>query len=123
MGATANAEEVEALQALTEYSPKLIKALKAVTGELSGERLPDTGEYLKAIINGMNWEIQIYNGTKDLLSDSGKLDKDKANDAFVSFSDAYGKKDDVMMKEIITLKLIPFFIALEDEAKSIVAGA
>jgi hypothetical protein len=123
MGATANAEEVEALQALTEYSPKLIKALKAVTGELSGERLPDTGEYLKAIINGMNWEIQIYNGTKELFTGIEALDKDKANDAFVAFSDAYKKSDDEMMKNLIMLKIIPFFTALEEAAKNIVSSA
>jgi len=123
MGATANAEEVEALQALTEYSPKLIKALKAVTGELSGERLPDTGEYLKAIINGMNWEIQIYNGTKELFTGIEALDKDKANDAFVAFSDAYKKSDDEMMKNLIMLKIIPFFTALEEATKNIVSSA
>lgn len=121
MGATA--EEIEALQALTEYSPKLIKALKAVTNELSGERLPDTGEYLKAIINGMNWEIQIYNGTKELFAGNEALDKEKANDAFISFSDAYKKSDDEMMKNLIMLKIVPFFTALEDAAKGIISSA
>lgn len=94
-----------------------------MTGELSGERLPDTGEYLKAIINGMNWEIQIYNGTKELFTGIEALDKDKANDAFVAFSDAYKKSDDEMMKNLIMLKIIPFFTALEEAAKNIVSSA
>lgn len=117
------AEQVEALKALTEYSPKLINALKAVTGELAGDRKPDTDEYLKAIVNGMNWEIQIYNGTKELLKGIDALDKDKANDAFVAFSDAYKKSDDEMMKNLIMLKIIPFFTALEEAAKNIVSSA
>lgn len=39
-------QQKEALQALSEYSPRLIRAMKNVVEELRGNRQPDTNEYL-----------------------------------------------------------------------------
>lgn len=113
------AEQKEALQALTEYSPKLIASMKAVVKELTEVRQPDTDEYLKSIINGMNWEIQILNGTMSLLNETEELvDKNAANQLFVGFSDVYKKGEDKVIAVYIQSKLLPFFEELENIAKN-----
>lgn len=85
-------EEKEALKVLTEYSPKLLKSMRNVMEELHGNRQPDTDEYLLSIIKGMNWEIQVLNGTMDYLNEIEQLiDKQAANALFVNFSKIYQK--------------------------------
>jgi hypothetical protein len=116
----ADPSQVEALQALTEYSPRFLNSLKAVHDELVIERKPDTDEFLDAIIKGMNWEIEVYNGTRELFEGNGALDKDKANQAFVDFSAAFKRHDDDEMGRLLREMIIPFFTALEGAAISIV---
>ncbi len=111
---------VEALQALTEYSPRFLNSLKALHDELVIERKPDTDEFLDAVIKGMNWEIEVYNGTRELLSGNDALDKDKANAAFMDFSSAFKRHDDEEMGRLLREKIIPFFTALEGAAISVV---
>lgn len=112
--------QVEALQALTEYSPRFLNSLKAVHDELVIERKPDTDEFLDAVIKGMNWEIEVYNGTRELFEGNSSLDKDKANQAFVDFSAAFRRHDDEEMGRLLREMIIPFFTALEGAAISIV---
>lgn len=112
------AEQIEALQALTEYSPKLIASMRAVVKELTEIRQPDTDEYLNSIIKGMNWEIQIMNGTLSLINEKEvRIDKDAANAVFIEFGQAYDAKRDVAIADVFTEKVIPFFEKLENIAK------
>lgn len=113
-------EQLEALEALTDYSPRLIKAMKAVTEELKGNRQPDTDEYLKSIVDGINWEIEVLNGTMSLMNEKTvKIDKEGANEIFTEFSTVYQRKDDAGLALLLEEKVIPFFEELERIAKSV----
>ena len=115
------AEQIEALQALLEYSPRLIHGMQAITTELEGERKPDTDEYLRAVINGINWEIEIVNGTKEVLSEQEiHVDRDEINGILMEFSDCFAKKDDYGMAVLFFQKIIPFFETLEKAARNVV---
>lgn len=115
------AEQVEALQALAEYNPRLVKAMKAVVSELQDNRQPDTDEYMQAIVNGMNWEIEVLNGTLSLVNEkSVQIDKAAANDIFVDFGNTYQAKDDAALVGLFETKVIPFFEQLEEIALTIV---
>ncbi len=114
-------EQIEALQALLEYNPRLIHGMQAVTVELEGNRKPDTDEFLKAVINGMNWEIQIVNGTKEVIDEQDvAIDRQTMNESFKEFSDAYARKDDYAMAVLFFQKLIPFFETFEKAARNVV---
>lgn len=115
-------EQIEALQALVEYSPKLLNGLKSIAEELQGHRQPDTDEFLLTVIKGMNWEIQVLNGSMSLLNEKEILiDKEKANQLFVEFSGAYQRKNDADIARIVENQLTPFFEQLEKAAKSKIA--
>ena len=117
-------EQVEALRALLEYSPRLIHGMQAVTTELEGERKPDTDEFLRSVINGMNWEIEIANGTKEVLDEQEiRIDKDEINGFLKEFSDAYGRRDDYGMAVLFFQRIIPFFEKLEKAARNVVEKA
>lgn len=58
-------EEIEALEALKSYNVKMVKALKEIIPELKGQKKEDTDEYFQHILKGLNWEIQVLNGSDD----------------------------------------------------------
>ena len=111
-------EEKEALKALVEYSPKLLKGMQAVIEELKGNRQADTDEYLMSVIKGMNWEIQILNGTMEYLNEAEQLiDKSEANNLFIAFSNTFQEKKDAAIAAQLEERMIPFFTKLEEIAK------
>lgn len=53
--------------------------------ELSGERLDDTDNFEKAIIDAINWEIEVLNGTMELLNEGKeRINKESFNKAVVA---------------------------------------
>ena len=68
-------EQKEALETLVEFNEKLVKNMNIIVKELSGQRLDDTDKFLKGIIDAVNWEVQVLNGTMSLLNE----DKERIN--------------------------------------------
>ena len=100
-------EKVEALQTLMEFNPKVIHNIKIIIKELSGARLDDTDGFLKDILNAINWEIEVLNGTMDLLNeDKERIDKERVNTCIVNLGNAIDKKDDAKIAEAFE-KLLP----------------
>ena len=62
------AEQKEALEILLEFNERLVKNMKIVVKELSGQRLDDTDKFIKGIVDAINWEVQVVNGTMELLN-------------------------------------------------------
>ena len=65
----ARKEQLEALEVLAEFNERLVKNMNIIVKELSGERLDDTDKFLKSIVDAINWEIQVVNGTMEVLND------------------------------------------------------
>ena len=114
------AQQKEALQVLAEYSPKLIRAMKAVVVELRENRQPDTDEYLSSIVKGMNWEIEIFNHTRDYINGSEeRLDKDSFNQAILRFNEVYSGRDDLKMADLLEGEVLTVFQQFEEIAKEL----
>ncbi len=107
-------EQVEALEALKDYNPKICKALKEIVPELRGEKKEDTQEYVDHIFRGVNWELQVINGTMELLNEKEEqVSKDALNEIVSQVNDAYTFKDDEKLARIIEDELLPFVEKLE----------
>ena len=103
-------EKIEAMKAVVDYNPRLLRGLSNVAQELKDDRKEDTDEYLKAVIDGVNWEIQILNRTMDLVNENDEqVNEAQSNEIFKSFSAAYQSKDDSKIAASIEQDLIPFF--------------
>ena len=78
-------EKVEALEVLVEFNGRLVKNIGILVKELSGNRLDDTDNFLQSIINAINWEIEVMNGTMDVLNEGQiRIDKDSFNQSAVA---------------------------------------
>jgi hypothetical protein len=91
-------QQIEALGVVAPYCAKIEKAIENVIGELNGNRLDDTDVYINSIQNGLNWIIEVYNGTRDLINkDSVVIEKDSVNEAIKRMNDATKAKDDAAL--------------------------
>lgn len=113
-------EQIEALQVLTEFNEKLVKNMNILVKELSGQRLDDTDNFQKAIVDAINWEIEVLNGTMELLNEGKeRINKETFNKAVVALGEAINSKDDVRMAEQFK-NIIPVFEDLGKAAEEVI---
>lgn len=114
-------EQLEALEVLGEFNERLVKNMKIIAKELSGSRLDDTDKFLKSIIDAINWEIQVVNGTLDVLNEGKeRLNKEDFNAAVISLSNAINDNSDTEMAEEFR-KITPVFGQLGVSIKEVIA--
>ena len=102
-------EQIEALEVLLEFNERLVKNMKIIVKELSGKRLDDTDKFLKSIVDAINWEIQVVNGTLEVINaGEERLDKE-----------AIKAKDDAAMAAEFQ-NVIPVFEKLGEIAAKVV---
>lgn len=102
-------EQVEALTVLEEFNDRLVNNMQIIVKELSGKRLEDTEKFLKSILDAINWEIQVVNGTMEVLNEGKeRVNKETFNDAVVALSDAVKANDDAKMAEAFTAIILVF---------------
>lgn len=102
-------EQIEALEVLLDFNARLLKNIPILVKELTGERLDDTDNFIRGIIEAMNWEIQVMNGTMDLLNEGEmRIDKDGFNEKIVALGKAYADKQDKELAEALEA-VLPYF--------------
>lgn len=93
-------EQREALEALASYNKRLVKGMRGVMQELSGHRVADTDEYLQKVLQGINWEIAVLNGTMTLINENGeKVNKENVNTKIMCLSEAVQAHNDVRIAD------------------------
>lgn len=112
-------EQKEALETLAGFNQGLVKNMNMIIRELRGERLDDTDNFLEGILNAMNWEIEVMNGTMDLLNDGKeRIQKNSFNERILGLAAAVKEKDDEKIAVAIQ-ELIPEFENLQSAAVEI----
>ena len=97
-------EQIEALEVLLEFNERLVKNMNIIVKELSGKRL----------------EIQVVNGTLEVINDGEeRLDKEAFNKAVSALAEAIKAKDDAAMAAEFQ-NVIPVFEKLGEIAAKVV---
>ena len=110
-------EQIEALEVLLEFNERLVKNMKIIVKELSGKRLD---KFLKSIVDAINWEIQVVNGTLEVINaGEERLDKEAFNKAVSALAGAIKAKDDAAMAAEFQ-NVIPVFEKLGEIAAKVV---
>lgn len=113
-------EQIEALEVLVEFNERLTKNIKIVIKELSGVRLPDTDKFIKSIIDAINWEIQVMNGTMDLLNEGSiRIDKEAFNEKTIGVGEAIAMKNDEELAKAFEA-ILPYFEELGKAAAEVI---
>ncbi len=102
-------QQAEAVSVAAEYCGKLETAIENAVTELTKERYADTDEYIKKIIDGLNWTFQIYNRTKGYLFEIGaEINEDEVNHAVVMMNEGIKNKDDAMVADAFSGGILNF---------------
>ncbi len=110
----------EALSELMDYSEKIIQGTEEVIKELRATRKEDTEELFNLVIQGINWEIEVFNSCEPLINkDDIKIDKSKMADAVVRLGKVLQEKDDIKIAACLDVDFLPFLRAMEFAALTI----
>lgn len=102
-------EQKEALQVAKDYLVKLTTGMESLVPELKGDRKDDTDDFLKQCLEGLNWMIQIYNRTSDLINEGKeRIVKTEVNESILRFNEAMQSKDDNKIAEALENDIIVF---------------
>lgn len=114
-------EQIEALQTLAEYNQKVLKNIPILVRELKGERLEDTDKFLKAIVNAINWEVEVLNATLDVINEKEKkVSKEKVNDKILALSEALKAQNENEQAEAFE-QLVPELENIEQAIREVIA--
>lgn len=115
------AEQLEALETFVEFNDKVVQNIKILEKELLGARLEDTDVFLESIIQSVNWEIQVINGTMEVLNEGKvRVEKERVNERIVALSEAMQLKDDAKLADAFG-KLRPVLEDIGNIAKELTA--
>lgn len=111
----------EVLQELIRYSEKMIPAVQTIIEELRGNEQADTGEFLNEVINGINWEIEVYNQCAALINtQSSYIDKKQMIVAVTNLGQSLGSGDNQKVADCFEEDFLPFLNKLALAAKMVV---
>lgn len=113
-------QQIEALQAVYEYNQRIIPALEEIVFELRGAQKEDTKDYLNHILKGVNWIIQVVNGTRDLINEKEEvINKEQMNDIIVDLNGVLKEENFIQAADIIEKGILPFVSNVTKAAKDI----
>lgn len=99
----------EVLKELIAYSDNLIPALQMIIEELRGEDKGDTESFLNEVINGINWEIEVYNQCASLINEkSSYIDKKAMISAVNNLGAVLKEGDTAQIADCLELDFLPF---------------
>lgn len=106
---TSKAEQIEAVITAADYCRKLVPAINNLVYEFENGKLEDTNQYAKEVFDGINWVIQVYNGTKGLLKEiQVVIDENKVNEDIAALAAAYENDDDASKAAVLRGGIIDF---------------
>ncbi len=115
MNSYLNTEQIEALEVYIEYNKKLINSINMLLLELREQRKDDTDEFQKKIIEGLNWEIQILNGTLSLINQKEeRINKNEVNQQVLKLGEALKTGKDKEIADSFEKYILPEFTKIEE---------
>lgn len=115
-------QQMELLESVVEYVPKVTGELKKLIAEFYGVKQDDSDEYLNFVLENSNWVIDALNVTIGLLNENGTvIDKKEANDMILRLNDALVSKVDVKIADVLEKGLVPLLDTFLAEARKVLA--
>lgn len=111
------------LMELIQYSDSLIPALQKVIEELKDKEKEqvDTEDFLSEVINGINWEIEVYNQCATLINERcNYIDKKVMIASVKSLGMALNSGDLWLISDCLEYDFLPFLNKLDLAAKLVV---
>lgn len=117
-------QQLEVLQSVVEYTPKVLKELRTLTAEFYGIKQDDSEEYLDFVLENINWELEALNGTIDMLNEySDMINKQETNEIILNLNGALSSKVDAKIADALSNGLIPLLEQFSYVAEQLLKNA
>ncbi len=115
-----NEQQKEAMQEAAAYLSRLIPAAEGMVDEFGGELQEDSYDVLDMVVEGLNWVIQVYNGTKDVINDeSEQIDSKEMDQKIGKFGSAYTAHDQKGIADGLEDGVLPFLRKMKEIADGV----
>lgn len=116
--ATIREQQLEALKDAADYMDRLIPSMEQVISEIMGEMQEDTVDFLHQVVDGLNFIIETYNVTKDIVNSDGPLINDDVFEACVGkMSDGFAKRDYKKIATELDTSMVPFLKVFREASR------
>ena len=113
-------QQKEAMQEAAGYLSRLIPAAEGMVDEFKGELQEDSYDVLDMVVEGLNWVIQVYNGTKEVINQEQEQINSKAMDQKISeFGSAYTAHDQSAIVSGLEEGVLPFLRKMKEIADEV----
>ena len=110
-------EQKEAMQEAASYLERLIPVAEELLAEFQGDVKEDSLDYLKLVIDGLNWVIELYNVTRDVINEQEEqIDTETMDKAMKRFGSAVAAHDEVVIAEELNQSVLPFLRKMKEIA-------
>ncbi len=110
----------EIFKELQAYSNHIIAGVETLIDELRKKRKEDTDELFNLVIQGINWEIEVFNNCEDLINrDEQQIDKSHMASAVARLGKVLQEKDDIKLAASLEVDFLPFLKSMKSVASSI----
>lgn len=117
--ATIREEQVEAFEMVLEYLDKLIPSMETVVGEIKGESKEDTIDFLVQVTDGLNFMLEAYEASSDIINGDKVLINNDVLEASVGvLSEGFSKDDYGMIADELEKSILPFLKVYREATKS-----
>lgn len=107
------------LKELYNYSETIIPGTETLLAELRHNRQSDTDELFNLVIQGINWEIEVFNNCEDLVNqDEQRIDKARMASAVGRLGKVLQEKDDIKLAASLEVDFLPFLKAMKRVAET-----
>ena len=109
----------ELLKELYNYSANIIPGTETLITELRHNRQIDTDELFNLVIQGINWEIEVFNNCENLINEKEqKIDKAKMASAVGRLGKVLQEKDDIKLAASLEVDFLPFLKTMKNVAET-----
>ena len=116
--------QYEALKDGAEYALRLVPAIREIIPELRGEERDDTEEFKNQIFEGINYIVQIVNGTLPLINEKEViLNRDGIEEKMQQLIASVNTKDNGQVATALEEGILPFVEIFYQVAAIIVKNA
>lgn len=109
----------ETMQMVDDYLPRLLPVMEGMIEEFRGNLQEDSYEYLNMAIDGLNWIIEVYNATKDIINaEEAVIDSAWMDEKMKAFGSAVVDKKDGEVAALLEEAVVPFLKKMQEVAKA-----
>ena len=99
---------------LVDYSPHIIEGTELVIREFREGKQSDSDEIFNLVIQGINWEIEVFNNCEQEINCEGvTVDKSRMAQAVGRLGKVLSEKDSIQIAACLEVDFLPFLRTMQ----------